>query len=210
MRISGLAERAGLPVATVKFYLREGLLPAGVRTSSTQATYDDSHVRRLRLIGALTGVGGLSLSATRQVLAALDDGPGGLHDALGAVSCAISTAGAELPEPPEPGGPGARLIAQRGWLVDACAPARKDLEDALLAANEAGIDATPELLGAYADAAEKVAAADIASVPLDSVEGAMTHVVFGTILFDRVLSAMRLLAQEDASARALGIRPDER
>ena len=31
MRISALAAEAGLPVATVKFYLREGLLHAGHR-----------------------------------------------------------------------------------------------------------------------------------------------------------------------------------
>ena len=61
MRISALAAAAGLPVATVKFYLREGLLHPGVATSATQANYDDSHVRRLRLIRALTGPVGLSV-----------------------------------------------------------------------------------------------------------------------------------------------------
>src|SRR5829696_1255640 len=47
MRISALADAAGLPVATVKFYLREGLLHSGVATSATQASYDESHLRRL-------------------------------------------------------------------------------------------------------------------------------------------------------------------
>ena len=37
MRISELARRSGLPVATVKYYLREGLLPAGEPTAATQA-----------------------------------------------------------------------------------------------------------------------------------------------------------------------------
>ena len=37
MRISALAAAAGLPVATVKYYLREGLLQSGVATSATQA-----------------------------------------------------------------------------------------------------------------------------------------------------------------------------
>ena len=41
MRISTLAVAADLPVATVKYYLREGLLHPGVATSATQATYDD-------------------------------------------------------------------------------------------------------------------------------------------------------------------------
>ena len=37
MRISALAQATGLPVATVKYYLREGLLHPGVATSATQA-----------------------------------------------------------------------------------------------------------------------------------------------------------------------------
>ncbi|GMA88788.1 hypothetical protein GCM10025868_40380 [Angustibacter aerolatus] len=47
-----------MPVATVKYYLREGLLPPGTPTSRTQAQYDEEHVRRLRLVRALLDVGG--------------------------------------------------------------------------------------------------------------------------------------------------------
>ena len=32
---------------TIKYYLREGLLHEGVRTSATQAQYDETHVARL-------------------------------------------------------------------------------------------------------------------------------------------------------------------
>ena len=49
MRISGLAERTGVPVATLKYYLREGLLHAGTATARTQAVYDTTHVERVRL-----------------------------------------------------------------------------------------------------------------------------------------------------------------
>ena len=41
MRISELSARTGVPVATIKYYLREGLLPEGERTAPTQATYAD-------------------------------------------------------------------------------------------------------------------------------------------------------------------------
>ena len=56
MRISELSSRSGVPVATIKYYLREGLLPAGERTSATQARYGDAHVERLRLVRALVDV----------------------------------------------------------------------------------------------------------------------------------------------------------
>ena len=57
MRISELASRAGVPLPTVKYYLREGLLMPGRVTSATQAQYDDRHVRRLGLVRALAAQG---------------------------------------------------------------------------------------------------------------------------------------------------------
>ncbi len=52
MRISELVARSGVPLATVKYYLREGLLMPGETTSATQARYDEQHVRRLALVRA--------------------------------------------------------------------------------------------------------------------------------------------------------------
>ncbi|MDX2026822.1 MerR family transcriptional regulator, partial [Microcella sp.] len=45
--MSELSATTGTPVPTLKFYLREGLLPAGERTSPNQSQYDDSHVERV-------------------------------------------------------------------------------------------------------------------------------------------------------------------
>ncbi len=39
MLMAELSRRSGVPVATVKYYLREGLLPSGVTTSATRAEY---------------------------------------------------------------------------------------------------------------------------------------------------------------------------
>src|SRR6266545_4189804 len=52
MWISELSRRTDVPVATIKYYLREGLLPPGEAAGATRAVYDDSHERRLRLIRA--------------------------------------------------------------------------------------------------------------------------------------------------------------
>ncbi len=62
MRMAALSEASGVPVPTIKFYLREGLLPPGHRTSPNQSQYDDEHVRRLALIRSLTEIGGYSLA----------------------------------------------------------------------------------------------------------------------------------------------------
>ncbi|GFN02698.1 hypothetical protein Smic_12540 [Streptomyces microflavus] len=73
MRIGELSRRSGVPVPTIKFYVRERLLPAGELTSPNQADYGPDHERRLRLIRVLLEVGGLSLAAIAEVLEAADD-----------------------------------------------------------------------------------------------------------------------------------------
>ena len=110
VRISQLSEQTGIPVATIKFYLREHLLQDGVRTSVTQAQYDESHVARLRLIRALLGPGGLSVAAAHQVIRAIEQPPESVRDLLGVAAAAVAgpnledalralaEAGFELPE----------------------------------------------------------------------------------------------------------------
>ncbi|MFC9487519.1 MerR family transcriptional regulator, partial [Streptomyces hydrogenans] len=83
MRIGELSRRTGVSVPTIKFYVREGLLPAGRLTSPNQAAYDETHVRRLRLIRALMDVGGLSVAAVREVITAVDDPERPVHALLG-------------------------------------------------------------------------------------------------------------------------------
>ncbi len=65
MRISELSRQSGVPVATIKFYLREGLLPDGERTSAHPGPVRREHVARLRLIRALLGPGGLTVAKAR-------------------------------------------------------------------------------------------------------------------------------------------------
>src|SRR5262245_4125316 len=83
MRISELAEHTGLPVATIKFYLREGLLMPGIPLSATRADYDDRHVRRVRIARALTESVGLSVQQAREVFRLIDDREDSLFDTLG-------------------------------------------------------------------------------------------------------------------------------
>ncbi|MBP2049813.1 DNA-binding transcriptional MerR regulator [Streptomyces griseochromogenes] len=73
MRLSELSERAGVSLATIKYYLREGLLPPGERVSATQADYGSGHLRRLLLVRALIQVGRVPVAGAREVLATVDD-----------------------------------------------------------------------------------------------------------------------------------------
>ncbi len=53
LKISELAEGAGVPVATVRHYLREGLLPEGHKTSRNMAYYPPELIDRIKLIKQL-------------------------------------------------------------------------------------------------------------------------------------------------------------
>ncbi|WP_040337208.1 MerR family transcriptional regulator [Candidatus Blastococcus massiliensis] len=198
MQISELARRADLPVATVKYYLREGLVPQGELTGATRARYDEDHLARLRLVRALTGPGGLSVAAAREVLAAVDAPAGSVHEALGAAHRALPPPSGDAP----PDVAEARAHLERwGWRVAPDSPALHTLAGALQALRAAGFPASEDLLDRYARAAGEIGRQDVADVPSDSVAEAVRFVVVNTVLLEPVLLALRRLAQEDGSGR---------
>ncbi len=72
MRLAELSRRAGVPRSTIKFYLRERLLPSGTPQGRNQASYGPQHLERLELIRALREVAGLPLDVIARVAAELD------------------------------------------------------------------------------------------------------------------------------------------
>ncbi|MFG2136795.1 MerR family transcriptional regulator [Streptomyces sp. NPDC048650] len=203
MRIGELSRQTGVPVPTIKYYVREGLLPAGRLTSPNQASYDDGHVRRLRLIRGLMDVGGLSVSVVREVLAAVDSPEESVHKVLGAAQEAITApAAGEPPELPEARQAVAGLVRRRGWRVEPDHVSAEALAVALATFRGIGHGAFEEVLEDYAEACERIAAADLAFVGRNAeVDTMVESVVVGTVLGDAVLSAMRRLAHVEASAR---------
>ena len=72
LKISELAERADVPVATVRHYLREGLLPEPVKTSRNMAYYPPEFAERIRLIKQLQEQRFMPLRVIRELLDAPD------------------------------------------------------------------------------------------------------------------------------------------
>lgn len=201
MRISELARRADVPVATVKFYLREGLLPPGELTSVTQAHYGEPHLARLRLVRALLGPGGLSVAAARDVLAAIEHPPSSVHDLLG-----VAVAATRPPARPEADHARVHaLLHSWGWVVESkdC-PSHEGLAEALRALDEAGFELPDGALEHYRDAMAAVGDFEVARVPVDSPAAAVRYVVLGTVLIEPLLLALRRLAQQQASSRRFG------
>jgi DNA-binding transcriptional MerR regulator len=201
MRISELSRRSGVSVTTIKYYLREGLLPPGRQTAATQAEYDDQHLRRLRLIRALTGVRGLSVSTTREVLDALAEHTGDMHRLLGLALGSVRVGGEPAEDAPETAEVEA-LVKELGWHVHEAAPARGTLAETLASLRALGVPLDWQTLLPYARLAERTAALDLDQLdgitdPLETAERALLL----TVLLEPALMALRRLAQENESAR---------
>jgi DNA-binding transcriptional MerR regulator len=201
MRISELSSQTGVPVATIKFYLRASLLPEGVRTSATQAQYDESHVARLRLIRALLGPGGLSVAAAHRVIQAIEEPPPSVHELLGVAASAVARPGVATD-----GQPRVEELMQRcAWQIDEKDhPTYAVLEEALRALDEAGFELPEGALDVYVKHMQQIAEYEIENVPTDSPTAAVRYVVLGTVLIEPVILALRRLAQAEASARRFG------
>ena len=74
LKMSELAHRSGVPAATIKHYVREGLLPEPVRTSRNMAWYEARWVPRIRAIKELQRTRFLPLALIKDVLVQLDRG----------------------------------------------------------------------------------------------------------------------------------------
>ena len=68
LRMGELAEASGVPAATIKHYLREGLLPEPHKTSRNMAYYPPEFVERIRLIKQLQEERFMPLRVIREVL----------------------------------------------------------------------------------------------------------------------------------------------
>ncbi|MEW2286189.1 MerR family transcriptional regulator [Streptomyces sp. NPDC047841] len=212
MRLAELSRRSGVATATIKYYLREGLLPPGRRVNATTADYDEAHLRRLRLVRAMIQVGGLPVATVREVLRHVDDESLGRTIRLGAALWA-------LPQVPEPDEDDAYVRAARreadelldrlGWsnarLLTTISPAYRSLVVAVAAFRRLGYDWDGELLVSYAELMHRTARLDLDFVETRSSEAEKAETaVLGAVLTEPILQALRRLAQEEESARRYG------
>ena len=208
MRVGELSRRSGVPIATIKYYLREGLLTSGVATAANQADYSEGHLHRLRLIRALIDVGGVSVAGAREAIAAIETHADDPLELLGSAQSAIAPKHRRDRETADWQAARERvtaLIAERGWLIRPDSPGIDVVADALAAGESLGVDLLVERLDQYADAAMALAGLEVGTV-LNRTDPAsrMELVVLGTVLGEALFSALRLLAHQHESARQLG------
>jgi hypothetical protein len=168
------------------------------------------------------------VAALRKILAVVDDKAASVHQMLGTVEYQLGPRPA-VPDGDDPDWQAASqevddLIADMGWTVTPFAPARTLLALALAALRRSGSAPPGAGLRAYAEAMAGLAAAEVASLAPDpgpasgpragpasarapetgSRVALAESAVLGMVLYERVIVALRRLAQEDASARLFG------
>ncbi|MDO5645917.1 MAG: MerR family transcriptional regulator [Dermabacter sp.] len=208
MRISELSERSGVPVPTVKYYLREGLLAPGEALNARESAYSDDHLARLRLIRGMVHVLGASVAQVRDVVAIIDTRDQSPLEAMGKATSALPTIGAAGGEAPtdEPSR-ATQLLENLGYHYEADAPGVRQLETALDLAESVGIALDNEQIAVYGDAARRIARADFARIPWEEPDAAIAFAVLGTALYEPVLLALRRLAHYELGL-ALEAAPD--
>lgn len=206
MRIGGLSQATGASVATIKYYLREGLLHPGVATAVNQSEYDDSHVRRIRLVRALAELGRLGIADIAEVLAAVDDPSVQLHDAFGVAQDALIPDRPRDPERYEAAFAEVDRFVERHRLhIRADAGVRAMLADSLVFLDQFGWGTDSSLLDGLVPALVEQAEVEVANVaePADRF-AQMEGSVVGTVAFEVAANAIRRMALEDASWRRFG------
>jgi DNA-binding transcriptional MerR regulator len=195
MRISELSKQGGASIATIKFYLREGLLPPGEPTAKNQAEYNETHVARVRLIRTLTGIGQLSLSSVRTVLTAVD----GPHLALRELCIVLNQAlfAEQVATNEVVGEDRARqhidkFLDELGWQVQPDSPGRQTLARVLAALRYLGWDCEADIFLPHAAAAQHLVRQERAALSDDP-----STTIARSLLFGVAFTAMRRLAQED-------------
>lgn len=222
MKISELAEASGTSIPTIKYYIREGLMPAGGTTSRTQASYTDGHLRRLDLISILQTELGMTIEKISEVLREAGRG-GEAMLAMGLKNARDSRHGKrEAAQAKARGKPGARALPEEGppelgrawklllrtaktlrWDIHPEDPMARDAAESvaaiLRAMPEARIDRS---LIEYARAMKSIADREIPDSfdPAGQPWESLRYAVLGTYLLEPLILALRRLAHAERTA----------
>jgi DNA-binding transcriptional MerR regulator len=196
VQLKDLSEKSGVSVASIKYYLREGLLPAGQSVHATRAQYSEQHVERLELIQALRRIVGLNIEQICGLLKMADDGAPRL-ELLAAVQRVVLDLNAyagrgEIRTPAADA-----VVRLRNW-PDSPSDARNALDAHLERMASLRIPVSQELLDTYSKAMDDVAGLDISiTTAPDSVDQLILTAAVGMHMHSQLL--LRLLALAQAS-----------
>lgn len=222
MKLNALAATTGASTATIKYWIREQIVPPGTLRNQTTAVYDTEHVYRIRLIRTLRERFDQPIADIRRLTEMLDDETVPIvtiMDACQHIAAGLGAVGTDTV-------PGAgtetdasqhqdtvsELLSLTGW-PDVTSTARTALADTLREVEEHGTPYSAGRLATYATALAGIAEEDLAYVGDNSDDNdddnvAEPHrdeiarrVLVGTRAQTRVLLAMNNLAHASTAIR---------
>lgn len=151
MRVSELSAATGVPVSTIKYYVRSGLL-TGKAVTATFTDYDVGLVREIRVIRALLGPCRVTVAQAAVMLRSRADG---MRSAVELVA-RLHPGAEQYTDPAEP----RRLLADLGWQPEPPVPAPllTLLANSLGALEDAGVTLSRRQWRRLASAARRQAA----------------------------------------------------
>jgi DNA-binding transcriptional MerR regulator len=210
--VSELAKRSGTPLSSIKFYLREELLPPANLNASHRAFYSEVHLRRLPVIKVLREVAGLSIPAIREICTLLDGE--GSRDLFKVIVHVIDALGRREARAPSRDVLAARkdvleTLEAKGIRVRRNARAVLDLADALVGLRHTlGPDVSASVFLPYLDAMRALAKSDFEAnqhLVTDAASAAL-GATYGTVLWEPVLLLLRRIAHEHEAMQVFGPR----
>ena len=201
MQLKELSGQSGVSPASIKYYLREGLLPAGETVHATRAQYSARHVERLGLIQALRRIVGLNIEQIRGLLNMADDGAPrlALLAAVQRVVLDLDTSATNSGDVPTQAADA--VVRLRNW-PDYPTDARNALNAHLELMESLNIPVSGELLDTYSKAMDDVAGLDIAATTApDSVDQLILTAAVGMHMHSQLLLKLLALAQASHAIR---------
>jgi len=201
--IRELAKASGVSVPSIKYYLREGLLPSGDPDAEHRAHYATSHLDRLNAIRALREVGKLPVATIAALFQAMERGKRPF-----AVVASAMDAMKSAREPLTRKTRSARddvlgLLTSMGVEARPNAGAVMDLASAIVTLRELWGDLPVQQLRPYAEAARALAKLETDAnrdAFRGDTESLLRVAVLGTVLFEPVLIALRRVMHEDLAS----------
>ncbi|SDT47247.1 MerR HTH family regulatory protein [Pseudarthrobacter equi] len=201
MQLKELSEVTGTSAASIKYYLREGLLPPGESVHATRASYTADHVKRLELIRSLRQIVGLNIEQIRSIVKMADDGVPHLA-LLAHVQRVVLKLGPDSGEVVRTAAADA-VVRMRNW-PDVPSDARDALDRHIALMEGLGIGSTLDLLDQYSSAVDSIAGLDLAATTAgQDTDSVILTAAVGMHLHSQLMLKLLALAQASHAIRRL-------
>jgi DNA-binding transcriptional MerR regulator len=74
LKIGEIARKSGVPPSTIRYYVRQGLLPEPIKVNKSMAYYDESCVEKIQAIRHLQEKRYFPLAVIKNILRRMDEG----------------------------------------------------------------------------------------------------------------------------------------